>query len=90
MTDTADAATDGPLDFADLQRIAGEILGVDTDRVQMDVSFAKDLAADSLDLVELIMAIEDRYQITLPPEELDRMKKIGDLWVYLQEKRGES
>ncbi|MHB1527155.1 MAG: acyl carrier protein [Candidatus Dormibacteria bacterium] len=87
MTDPADAATDGPLDFAELQKIASEILGVDADRVQMDVSFAKDLAADSLDLVELIMAVEDHYQVTLPPEELDRMKQIGDLWVYLQEKR---
>ena len=72
------------LDFADLQKLAAEILGVDQDKVQMDVSFAKDLAADSLDLVELIMAIEDRYHVTLPEDELDRMKKIGDLWVFLQ------
>ncbi len=84
------AASEGQLDFAELQGIASEILGVDADRVQLDVSFAKDLAADSLDLVELIMAVEDHYQVTLPPDELDRMKKIGDLWVYLQEHRGQS
>jgi len=88
VTDTA--AAEGPLDFAELQGIASEILGVDADRVQLDVSFAKDLAADSLDLVELIMAVEDHYQITLPPDELDHMKKIGDLWTYLQEHRGDS
>ncbi|NNM97751.1 MAG: acyl carrier protein [Candidatus Dormibacteraeota bacterium] len=84
------AASEGQLDFAELQGIASEILGVDADRVQLDVSFAKDLAADSLDLVELIMAVEDHYQVTLPPDELDRMKKIGDLWAYLQEHRGDS
>lgn len=74
-----------PLDFAELQRMAGEILGVEPDRVQLEVSFARDLAADSLDLVELIMAIEDRYQVTLPQEELDNMRKVGDLWRYLEE-----
>jgi acyl carrier protein len=71
------------LDFTELQTVAAEILGVAPDRVQLDVSFAKDLAADSLDLVELIMAIEDKYHVSLPEDELDRMKKVGDLWTFL-------
>jgi len=71
------------LDFPELQKIAADILGVDPDRVQLDVSFAKDLAADSLDLVELIMAIEDKYHVSLPEDELDRMTKVGDLWTFL-------
>jgi len=71
------------LDFAEMQKLAADILGVDPEQVQLDVSFARDLAADSLDIVELIMAIEDRYQVTLPEEELDHMKKVGDLWTYL-------
>lgn len=83
----SDPTTDQPQDFADLQQLAGEILGVDPERVQLDVSFARDLAADSLDLVELIMAIEDRYQVALPPEELEQMKKVGQLWDYLLEHR---
>ena len=74
------------LDFKELQELAAEILGVDTDQVQMDKSFARDLAADSLDLVELIAAVEDKYDVELPEEELDRMKNVGDLWVYLEEK----
>ncbi len=77
--------SDQPLDFSELQKLASEILGVEPDRVQMDVSFARDLAADSLDLVELIMAIEDRYSVTLPPEELEQMKRVGQLWDYLLE-----
>jgi acyl carrier protein len=71
------------LDFNELQSLAAEILAVEPDRVQLDVSFAKDLAADSLDLVELIMAIEDRYHVSLPEDELDQMKKVGDLWTFL-------
>lgn len=81
---------DQPLDFSELQRLASEILGVEPDRVQMDVSFARDLAADSLDLVELIMAIEDRYSVTLPPEELEQMKRVGQLWDYLLEHQAKS
>jgi len=71
------------LDFAEMQKLAADILGVEPDQVQLDVSFAKDLAADSLDIVELIMAIEDRYQVSLPEEELEHMKKVGDLWTFL-------
>jgi acyl carrier protein len=80
LESTDDSAT---LDFADLQRLAAEILGVNPEKVQMDVSFARDLAADSLDLVELIMAVEDHYHVPLPEQELERMKKVGDLWAYL-------
>ena len=72
--------------FRELQELAAEILGVEPEQVQMDVSFARDLAADSLDLVELIAAVEDKYDVELPEEELDRMKNVGDLWVYLEEK----
>jgi acyl carrier protein len=77
------------LDFKDLQKLAGEILGVDEDQVQMDKSFARDLAADSLDLVELIAAVEDKYDVELPEAELEKMKVIGDLWKFLEEKSAE-
>ena len=72
------------LDFKDLQTLAAEILGIDADQVQLDKSFAKDLAADSLDLVELIAAVEDKYDVELPEERLDGMKNIGDLWTFLE------
>ena len=74
------------LDFHELQVLAAEILGVETEQVQMDVSFARDLAADSLDLVELIAAVEDKYDVELPEEELEQMKNVGDLWKFLEEK----
>ncbi|HET9410489.1 MAG TPA: acyl carrier protein [Candidatus Dormibacteraeota bacterium] len=77
------------LDFKELQKLAAEILGVDEDQVQMDKSFARDLAADSLDLVELIAAVEDKYDVELPEAELEKMKVIGDLWKFLEEKSAE-
>jgi acyl carrier protein len=77
------------LDFSELQELAAEILGVDAEQVQLGVSFARDLAADSLDLVELIAAVEDKYDVELPEEELERMKNVGDLWVFLEEKAGQ-
>jgi acyl carrier protein len=77
------------LDFKELQALAGEILGIDPEQVQMDKSFQRDLAADSLDLVELIAAIEDKYDVELPEEELEKMKVIADLWKFLEQKTAE-
>jgi acyl carrier protein len=77
------------LDFKELQNLSAEILGIDPDQVQMDKSFQRDLAADSLDLVELIAAIEDKYDVELPDDELEKMKVIADLWKYLEQKTAE-
>jgi acyl carrier protein len=77
------------LDFTELQGLAAEILGVEPQQVQKNVSFQRDLAADSLDLVELIAAVEDKYDVELPEEELEKMKNVGDLWTFLEEKQRE-
>ncbi|MGH7776445.1 MAG: acyl carrier protein [Candidatus Dormibacterales bacterium] len=74
----------GKPDFAELQALAAEILGVEPEKVQLGVSFQRDLAADSLDLVELVAAVEDKYDVELPEEELEKMKSVGDLWAFLQ------
>lgn len=77
------------LDLKELQELAAEILGVEPEQVRLDVSFQRDLAADSLDLVELIAAVEDKYDVELPEEELERMKSVGDLWAFLEERQAE-
>ena len=77
------------LNFKELQELSAEILGIDPDQIQMDKSFQRDLAADSLDLVELIAAIEDKYDVELPDSELENMKVIGDLWKFLEQKTAE-
>ena len=75
------------LNFKELQELAAEILGIEPEQVQLDKSFQRDLAADSLDLVELIAAIEDKYDVELSEERLESMKVIGDLWTFLEEER---
>ena len=82
------AQAEGALDFRELQELAADILGIDSDQVQMDKSFQRDLAADSLDLVELISAIEDKYDVELTDEQLEQMHNVGDLWTYLNEHAG--
>jgi acyl carrier protein len=77
------------LDFKEFQELAAEILGIEPVDVQMEKSFQRDLAADSLDLVELIAAIEDKYDVELSEEELEKMKVISDLWKFLEQKTAE-
>ncbi|PZR66423.1 MAG: acyl carrier protein [Candidatus Dormiibacter spiritus] len=77
------------MDFKELQELAAEILGVQPEQVQMNVSFQRDLAADSLDLVELISAVEDKYDVELPEEQLEAMKNVGDLWKFLEARHAE-
>jgi acyl carrier protein len=72
------------LDFRELQELAAEILRIKPERVQKDISFARDLGADSLDLLELIAAIEDLYKVKLSEERLNGMRNVGALWVYLE------
>jgi acyl carrier protein len=78
------------LDFKEFQELAAEILGIEPADVQMEKSFQRDLAADSLDLVELIAAIEDKYEVELPEETLENMKNVSDLWKFLESKQGAS
>ena len=60
-----------------LREVAPEILGVKPDAVVEDASFKEDLDADSLDLVELVMALEERLDISIPEEELGEIKTVG-------------
>ena len=60
-----------------LRESAVEVLGVDADQVTLEASFKDDLDADSLDLVELVMALEERLDITIPEDELGEIKTVG-------------
>lgn len=60
-----------------LREVAVEILGVEADAVAEAASFKDDLGADSLDLVEVVMALEERLDIAIPEEELTDIKTVG-------------
>ena len=63
--------------FVQLQSAAVEVLHVDADAVTEDARFKEDLDADSLALIEFVMALEERFDISVPEEELDGVTRVG-------------
>ncbi|MES2856273.1 MAG: acyl carrier protein [Bdellovibrionota bacterium] len=63
-----------------------EQLGVDPERVKAEASFIDDLGADSLDIVELVMAMEEEFGIEIPDEDAEKLKTVADVSNYLQAK----
>jgi acyl carrier protein len=63
--------------FEKFQKIAVDVLKVDAAKVTMDAKFGEDLDADSLDLVELVMALEDEFGVEIPESELDGIDTVG-------------
>ncbi len=70
--------------FEELKDIIVDTLSCDADKVTMEASLADDLQADSLDAVELNMAIEESCGVAIPDEELGNMKTVGDIFNYPQ------
>lgn len=69
--------------FEELKNVIVDTLNADADAVTMEASLADDLNADSLDAVELNMAIEEAFGTAVPDEELPNMKTVGDIFNYL-------
>jgi len=72
------------MDFEKLKEIIVEELGVEEDEVTLEASFADDLGADSLDLFELVMAIEDAFDVKIPNEELAKIKTVQDAVNFIE------
>jgi len=68
-----------------IQTILVDQLGVDADQVTMDSNFIDDLNADSLDIVELVMAMEQEFGISIPDEEAERIKSVGDAVNFIKD-----
>ncbi|EYE89308.1 acyl carrier protein [Fervidicella metallireducens AeB] len=71
--------------FEKVKERISDILGVDADEVTMESSFMDDLGADSLDVVELIMALEEEFEIEIPDEEAEKIQTVGDVVEYIKE-----
>ena len=69
-----------------IKSIIAEQLGVKPEEVTPGASFVDDLGADSLDTVELIMALEEEFNIEIPDEDAEKMKTVGDAIKYIEEK----
>ena len=70
-----------------VRSIIAEQLGVDKEEVQMTSSFQEDLGADSLDIVELVMAFEEEFGLEISDEDAEKIKTVGDAINYIQEKQ---
>ncbi|MFM7043952.1 MAG: acyl carrier protein [Ilumatobacteraceae bacterium] len=66
--------------FARFVKCAVEVLSVDADKVTPEASFGDDLDADSLDLVELVMALEEEFGVEVPENELEDVKTVGQAY----------
>lgn len=66
------------MEFEKLQEIVAEVMNVDREDVTPDTKFADDLGADSLDVVQIVMAIEDEFDVEIPTEEIEKIVTVGD------------
>nr|WP_298572147.1 acyl carrier protein [uncultured Mogibacterium sp.] len=69
--------------FDTIRDLVVEQLGVDADMVQMDTSLMKDLEADSLDAVEIILGVEEAFGLDIPDEEAEKFETVKDLVEYV-------
>jgi acyl carrier protein len=68
-----------------VKEIIAKELEVEVKQLAAEAKFIEDLGADSLDIVELVMALEEEFGIDIPDEDADKMKTVGDAMKYLQE-----
>jgi len=70
--------------FEKVKKIIVDQLGVDEDDVTLEASFIDDLGADSLDIVELIMAFEEEFDLEIPDSEAEKISTVGDAVEYIK------
>ena len=68
-----------------IAKILGDQLDVDVEIINADTRIAEDLNADSLDVVELLMAVESEFDIEIPDEAIESLKTVGDVVDYIEE-----
>ena len=72
--------------FEDIKAVIVEVLGVDAEEVTLEASFQEDLEADSLDLVELIMAFEDKFGAEIPDDDAQQITTVGAAVAYVEKR----
>lgn len=74
--------------FEELVKIIAEIKDIPEEQITMESSFEEDLEADSLDIVEMLMLLEDKFSIQIPEEAAEELKTVGDAVKYVEELLG--
>lgn len=71
---------------AKVKEIVMDKLGVEESQITPEASFINDLGADSLDIVELVMAFEQAFNLSIPDEDSEKIQTVGDVYKYLDQK----
>ena len=71
--------------FEKVRNILAEQLGADAEDISLDTNIMKDLEADSLDVVEIIMAIEDEFEIEIPDEDAEQLQTVAGIVKYIED-----
>ena len=66
------------MEFEKLKKIIAEVLNVDEEEISMETTFVDDLGADSLDVFQIIMSLEEEFDIEIPNEEAEKIVTVGD------------
>ena len=66
------------MEFEKLQQIIAEVLNIDADEITMNTTFVDDLGADSLDVFQIIMGLEEEFDIEIPNEQAEKIVTVGD------------
>lgn len=67
-----------------VKEILADQLGIDASKLTLQTNIATDLGADSLDLVEILMSLEDEFNISIPDEKISEIKTVGQIVEYIQ------
>jgi len=70
--------------FEKIKKIVADQLGADADEITMESTFIEDLGADSLDVVELVMALEDEFDMEIDEDEAENIATVGDVVEYIK------
>ncbi len=70
--------------FEKVKSILAEQFGVEEDTITMDTNLEEDLSADSLDVVDLLMSIEDEFEVEIPDEEIENIKTVSELVSFIE------
>ncbi|MCX7739079.1 MAG: acyl carrier protein [Hydrogenothermaceae bacterium] len=71
-----------------VKEIIADQLGVEIEKITPEAKFVDDLGADSLDVVELIMAFEEEFNVEIPDEDAEKIATVGDVLDYIKSKQG--
>jgi acyl carrier protein len=74
--------------FEKVRAILAEQLDLDENTIEMDSAIVDDLGADSLDIVDLVMSLEDEFDAEIPDEAIENMKTVGDVVHFLEDQQG--